>query len=220
MERKPVLYMYYRSSSAARVSIALHYKGIEYEPRPVNLLQNEQLDEAYVSKNPSALVPLLIIDGCELSQSVAILEYLEETRPEVPLLPRDPAQRAHVRAIVGTICCDIQPLQNLRVLKTLPEEQRPEHARSIIARGLSVVEAMLEKTAGQFCVGDEVTFADCCLVPQLINAHRFGVDMGHFPHICAIEANASKLESFNRAHWTKQPGCPTELLSGPIQADS
>ncbi|KAJ2797133.1 Glutathione S-transferase zeta-1 [Coemansia guatemalensis] len=211
MECKPVLYTYYRSSSAARVAIALNYKGIDYEQIPVNLLKNEQLAETYVSKNPSALVPLLVIDGCELSQSVAILEYLEETRPDAPLLPKDPAQRAHVRAIVGAICCDIQPLQNLRVLRTLPEDQRPEHARSVIARGLSVVEAMLEKTAGQFCVGDEVTFADCCLIPQLINAHRYGVDMAHFPHINAIESKTSKLEPFQRAHWTKQPDCPAEL---------
>ncbi|KAJ2078364.1 Glutathione S-transferase zeta-1 [Coemansia sp. RSA 988] len=189
---------------------------IEYEQIPVNLLKNEQVSEAYVSKNPSALVPLLVIDGYELSQSVAILEYLEETRPDVPLLPKDPAQRAHVRAIVGAICCDIQPLQNLRVLKTLPEEKRKEHARSIIARGLSVIEVMLEKTAGRFCVGDEVTFADCCLVPQLINAHRFGVDMAFFPQINAIEAKASTLEPFRRAHWTNQPDCPAELSNRTV----
>ncbi|KAJ1735243.1 hypothetical protein LPJ61_000657 [Coemansia biformis] len=211
MSPKPVLYTYFRSSSAARVRIALHHKGIDYEARPVNLAKGEQLSEAYTSQNPAALVPLIVIDGHEICQSVAILEYIEETRPERPLLPKDPALRAHVRAIVGAICSDIQPLQNLRVLKTLPEDQREEHARTVIAQGLAVVEKMLEATAGAFCVGDKVTLADCCLIPQLVNARRFGVDLCRCPRIQAIEARANALDAFKKAHWTQQPDCPAEL---------
>ncbi|KAJ2452510.1 Glutathione S-transferase zeta-1 [Coemansia sp. RSA 2336] len=208
---KPVLYTYYRSSSAARVRIALNYKGISYEPRPVNLSTGEHLSEPYTSQNPQALVPFMVIDGCEIGQSVAILEYLEETRPDKPLLPKDPAQRAQVRAIMGAICCEIQPLQNLRVLKTLPESQRAAHAQKVIADGLVAVEKMLEKSAGTFCVGDCVTLADCCLIPQLGNAHRFGVDLEPFPHIRRVEANANALPAFKQAHWTQQPDCPPDL---------
>ncbi|KAJ2316929.1 Glutathione S-transferase zeta-1 [Coemansia sp. RSA 2702] len=211
MDAIPVLYTYFRSSSAARVRIALHYKGISYESRPVNLSAGEHLGEDYTRQNPEAQVPFMLIDGNAIGQSIAILEYLEETRPERPLLPRDPAQRAQVRAIVGAICCDIQPLQNLRVLKTLPEDQRAEHARKVIAHGLEIVEKMLEKTAGEFCVGNNVTLADCCLIPQLGNAHRFGVDMSPFPRVCAVEANAGTLDAFRQSHWTQQADCPPEL---------
>ncbi|KAJ2714685.1 Glutathione S-transferase zeta-1 [Coemansia spiralis] len=211
MSQTPVLYTYFRSSSAARVRIALHHKGIAYESRPVNLVRGEQLADAYARLNPASLVPLLVIDGHALAQSVAILEYLEETRPDRPLLPSDPVLRAQVRAIVGAICSDTQPLQNLRVLKTLPEDQRTAHAHYVIARGLAVVEAMLETTAGTFCVGDEVSLADCCLVPQVINARRFGVDISRYPHIQAIDERASALDAFQKAHWSQQPDCPPEL---------
>ncbi|KAJ1855565.1 Glutathione S-transferase zeta-1 [Coemansia sp. RSA 1822] len=211
MDSTPVLYTYFRSSSAARVRIALNLKHIAYEARPINLAAGEHLSEAYTSQNPEALLPYMIIDGNAISQSVAILEYLEETRPEVPLLPKDPAHRAQVRAIVGAICCEIQPLQNLRVLKTLPKDQQAEHAHGVIARGLGVVEKMLEKCAGKFCVGDQVTLADCCLIPQLGNAHRFAVDLSPFPLIQAVEANANSLDAFRQAHWTQQPDCPPEL---------
>ncbi|KAJ2766725.1 Glutathione S-transferase zeta-1 [Coemansia nantahalensis] len=212
MSSKPVLYTYFRSSSAARVRIALNYKGIDFESRPVNLVKGEHLAEEYARQNPASLVPLIVIDGHTLAQSVAILEYLEETRPDKPLLPRDPAARAQVRAIVGAICSDTQPLQNLRVLKTLPEDQRATHAHNVIARGLAVVEKMLEASAGTFCVGDEVSMADCCLIPQVMNARRFGVDLSRYPHIQAIDGRASALEAFQKAHWTQQPDCPAELL--------
>ncbi|KAI8322427.1 glutathione transferase zeta 1, isoform CRA_c [Martensiomyces pterosporus] len=211
MSDKPVLYTYFRSSSAARVRIALNHKGIDYEARPVNLLKGEQLSEEYVKVNPSGMVPYLIIDGHEFCQSVAILEYLEETRTERPLLPKDPVQRAQVRAIVGAICSDTQPLQNLGVLKTLPQEERAGYACRIITKGLAVVERLLEKTAGEFCVGDQVTLADCCLIPQLFNAHRYGVDFDKLPLIRGIEERASKLDAFHRAHWAQQPDCPAEL---------
>ncbi|KAJ2004371.1 Glutathione S-transferase zeta-1 [Coemansia thaxteri] len=208
---KPVLYTYARSTCSARVRIALNLKGIEYEPKPVNLVQGEQFAEAFVALNPSSMVPCLHIDGLQLVQSVAILEYLDESRPHNPLLPSDPQRRAQVRVIVGAICCDIQPLQNLRVLKTLPEDKRAAYARDIIARGLYVVERTLEQTAGLFCVGDEVTMADCCLIPQLWNARRFDVDLAPYPRIRAIEERASALDAFRRAHWSQQPDCPADL---------
>ncbi|KAJ2879575.1 hypothetical protein H4R27_005224 [Coemansia aciculifera] len=213
LERKPVLYTYFRSSASARVRIALNLKGIVYESRPVNLVQGEQRSADYFALNPSGLVPSLEIDGHRLTQSVAILEYLEETRKNRPLLPSDPLQRARVRAIVGAICCDTQPLQNLRVLLELPESERAGHARSVISQGLAVVEKMLEHTAGRFCVGDEVTLADCCLIPQLYNAHRYAVDFAALPRIREIEERAAALDAFHRAHWSQQPDCPTNIRS-------
>ncbi|KAJ1893649.1 hypothetical protein LPJ66_005630 [Kickxella alabastrina] len=212
-QQRPVLYTYFRSSSAARVRIVLNYKGIDYESRAVNILKGEHHSAEYTRLNPGGLVPYLVIDGHEFSQSVAMLEYIEETRPGRRLLPSDPARRAYVRAIVGAICCDIQPLQNLRVLKALPESQKAEHAAKVIGSGLAVVERMLEKTAGLFCVGDEVSLADCCLIPQLYNAHRYAVDLACFPHIRAIEERAGALGAFRRAHWTRQHDCPKELLA-------
>ncbi|KAJ2699584.1 Glutathione S-transferase zeta-1 [Coemansia sp. IMI 203386] len=208
---RPVLYTYFRSSCSARVRIALNLKGIDYEPRAVNLLRDEHHDDAYTSLNPNGLLPLLLINGLALTQSVAIIEYLDERFPQCPLLPRDPALRASVRAIVGVLCCDIQPLQNMRVLRALSEPQRTEHARSVIAAGLAVVETMLEATAGRFCVGDDVTMADCCLAPQLVNARRFGVDLTAMPRIRAVDDAAAGLDAFRRAHWSRQPDCPPEL---------
>lgn len=208
---KPILYTYFRSSSAARVRIALNFKGVDYEPRHINLLKSEQQSAEYLAHSPSGLVPLLVVGNEEIMQSVAILEYLEETYQNKPLLPKDPSKRAQVRAIVGTICSDIQPLQNLRVLRTIPEQERQEYARRIIGQGLAVVEKMLERTAGSFCVGDDVTLADCCLIPQLYNAYRFGVDFSDMPLIRAIDERASELEPFKKAHWTQQPDCPVEL---------
>ncbi|KAJ2822801.1 Glutathione S-transferase zeta-1, partial [Coemansia sp. 'formosensis'] len=166
----------------------------------------------YFALNPSGLVPSLEIDGHRLTQSVAILEYLEETRKNRPLLPADPLLRAHVRAIVGAICSDTQPLQNLRVLLELPEAERAEHARRVISQGLAVVEKMLENTAGRFCVGDDVTLADCCLIPQLYNAHRFAVDFAALPRIREIEERAAALDAFHRAHWSQQPDCPANIV--------
>ncbi|KAJ2162167.1 Glutathione S-transferase zeta-1 [Coemansia sp. RSA 552] len=211
MDSKPALYSYYRSSSAARVRIALSYKGIGYETRPINLVKNEQQAQAYLDQNPGGLVPFIVIDGHAFGQSVAILEYLEETRPEKPLLPKDPVLRARVRSIVGAICSDIQPLQNLRVLKTLPEDQRAEHACRVITQGFAAIEKMLAQAPGRFCVGDEVTLADCCLIPQVINAQRFGVDLARFPRIQAVDQAANALDAFRAAHWSQQPDCPPEL---------
>ncbi|KAJ2786712.1 hypothetical protein GGI15_001290 [Coemansia interrupta] len=210
---RPILYTYFRSSCSARVRIALNYKGIDYDSRAVNLVKGEHTSDDYTELNPGKLLPYLVIDGEGLSQSVAIMEYLDEVYPDKPLLPQDPGQRAKVRAIVNAISCDIQPLQNMRVLLTLPEEQRAEYACKIISTGLAVVERMLEKTAGDFCVGNQVTMADCCLIPQLYNAHRFNVDLSAMPHIRAIEERANALEAFRCAHWSRQPDCPDDLRS-------
>ncbi|KAJ2378050.1 hypothetical protein IW150_001025 [Coemansia sp. RSA 2607] len=216
-QSRPILYTYFRSSCSARVRIALNFKGIEYESRAVNLLKGEQTSNDYIELNPGKLLPYLVIDGNGLSQSVAIMEYLEDAYPDKPLLPEEPSQRAHVRAIVNAISCDIQPLQNMRVLLTQPEEQREEYARKIISTGLAVVEKMLEKTAGDFCVGDQVTMADCCLIPQLYNAHRFNVDFSAMPHIRAIEERANALEPFRCAHWSRQSDCPENLRDSSRQ---
>ncbi|KAJ2747628.1 Glutathione S-transferase zeta-1 [Coemansia sp. BCRC 34301] len=216
MDNRPVLYTYFRSSASARVRIALNLKDIDYEARPVNLVQGEQRSAEYIERNPSRLVPCLEIDGHRLTQSVAILEYLEETRKHRPLLPADPLKRAHVRAIVGAICSDIQPLQNLRVLLELPEAERAGHARKVISQGLAVVEKMLEHTAGRFCVGDDVTLADCCLIPQLYNAHRFGVDFDTLPRIREIEERTATLDAFQRAHWSQQPDCPDVIAQAGL----
>ncbi|KAJ1723422.1 hypothetical protein LPJ53_002232 [Coemansia erecta] len=212
-QSRPILYTYFRSSCSARVRIALSYKNIEYESRAVNLQKGEHTSDDYTELNPGKLLPYLVIDGNGLSQSIAILEYLEEVYPDKPLLPKDPGQRAQVRTIVNAISCDIQPLQNMRVLLALPEEQRAGYARKIISAGLAVVERMLEKTAGDFCVGNHVTMADCCLIPQLYNARRFDVDLSAMPHIRAIEERANALEAFRCAHWSRQPDCPVDLLS-------
>ncbi|KAJ2841197.1 hypothetical protein GGI22_007996, partial [Coemansia erecta] len=151
MHDTPLLYTYYRSSSAARVRIALNYKGIDYESRPVNLLLGEQRSEEYMALNPCGTVPCMVTGAHTICQSTAILEYLEETYPQKPLLPKDPVRRAEVRAIVDSICSGIQPLQNLSILQTLPESERATHARNVITKGLGVVEKLLERTAGRFC---------------------------------------------------------------------
>ncbi|ORX67814.1 Maleylacetoacetate isomerase [Linderina pennispora] len=210
-DTKPILYSYYRSSCSARVRIALNLKGIAYEMRPINLVKGEQQSPEYKALNPGGFVPYLIADGHGIPQSVAILEYLEEVYPETPLLPKDAHQRAQVRALMGVICADTQPLQNLKILKTKPESERAAYAVQIIEDGLAVADKMLESTSGKYCLGDEVTLADCCLIPQLYNAHRFGVDMDKFPNVKRIELNTAKLDAFVDAHWQSQPDCPEEL---------
>eukprot|EP00667_Euglena_gracilis_P014579 EG_transcript_15105 len=194
----PVLYSYWRSSSAWRVRIALAWKAIPYETRAVNLLWGEQGSEAYLRLNPSGRVPALHIDGVCLTQSLAIIEYLEETRPQRPLLPRDAAQRAVVRALALEIVADIQPLQNTAVLRhrsAVPAEQA-QWAAHWIDQGLRRLEATLATTAGRYCVGDVVTLADVMLVPQLYNAHRFGVDVAPYPTVRRVGEALAELPEF------------------------
>lgn len=211
------LYTYFRSSAAYRVRIALNLKGIDYDSIPVHLLQDggQQLLPAYRAVNPSALVPALDDDGAILTQSLAMLEYLEETRPAVPLLPTDALGRARVRALALAIACDAHPLTNLRVLKYLKntlglsDEAKQEWYRHWMAEGLAAVEALLAQGdpagTGLFCHGDSPTMADCCLVPQVFNAQRFAIDLAPYPRVARIHAHCAGLPAFAAAHPSRQP---------------
>ena len=205
------LYTYFRSSCSARVRIALNWKNIEYSPKFVNLLHHEQNAPDFI--NPNHRVPVLVLpDGTTtITQSIAILEYLEEMHPEKPLLPKDALLRAQVREIVNLISCDIQPIQNLGVLRTFPQHERNAWGQKWVERGFDALEVMLAKTAGEYCVGDQVTLADVCLVPQVVNAMRFNVDITKYPMISAIYANLVKLDAFEQAAWYNQPDCPQDL---------
>jgi maleylacetoacetate isomerase len=185
-----ILYSYWRSSCSWRVRLALAAKGIKYEYKPIDLLKGEQSASSYTEINPLKEIPSLLIDGHVLGQSVAILEYINETRPDFPLLPKDPAGRAKVRQIVESIAGDTQPIQNQRVLKKVAEiageEQKAVWAKHWIQNGFEGVERILAKSAGKYSYGDEFTLADCCLIPQVYNAYRFGVDMSQFPTILRV----------------------------------
>lgn len=209
------LYGYFRSSAAYRVRIALNLKGLPYETVPVHLLKDggQQFAHDYLSLNPTALVPTLLDGDMVIGQSMAIMEYLEETHPSPALLPADAQGRARVRAIAQTIACDIHPLNNLRVLKYLKhdmkvgEQDKDTWYRHWISVGLTGVEAMLAGNAGtgRFCHGDQPTLADLCLVPQLFNARRFGCDESAFPTIVRIDAACAELEAFRLAAPEQQP---------------
>ncbi|USX16276.1 maleylacetoacetate isomerase [Oxalobacteraceae bacterium OTU3CAMAD1] len=210
------LYTYFRSSAAYRVRIALNLKGLAYEAQPVHLLRDggQHLAEAYRAVNPSALLPTLEDDdGAVIGQSLAILEYLEETRPQTPLLPADPAGRARVRALALTVVADTHPLGNLRVLKYikgemgLTEEVKLEWHRHWLRSGLATLEALLAGDArtGVYSHGDTPTLADCCLVPQVFNAQRFEVDTAPYPTVMRISAACAALPAFQQAHPAQQP---------------
>jgi maleylpyruvate isomerase len=209
------LYTYFRSSAAYRVRIALNLKELAYEALPVHLLRNggEQLTDAYRAVNPAMLLPTLEDDGNIIGQSLAIIEYLEETRPQTPLLPSDAAGRARVRALALTVAADTHPLGNLRVLKYLKgemavsEEVKLEWQQHWLRTGMATLEAYLANDAhtGRFCHGDTPTLADCCLVPQVFSAQRFGVDLAPYPTIMRIHANCAALPAFQQAHPSQQP---------------
>ncbi|XP_065833531.1 maleylacetoacetate isomerase-like [Oscarella lobularis] len=211
---KPILYSYFRSSCSWRVRIALNLKEIDYEYRPIHLLKNggEQHSDEYMALNPSRTVPLLRIDDHNLAQSLAIIEYLDETRPNPALLPRDNAyNRAVVRRISDMIASDIQPIQNLRVLSYVGDEKKMEWGRHWIDAGFQSLEALLKETSGAYCVGDQITMADICLIPQIANAKRFKVDLSKFPVICRIDETLSTHKAFQAAHPFRQPDCPDDL---------
>jgi maleylpyruvate isomerase len=209
------LYTYFRSSAAYRVRIALNLKALPYQAIPLHLLKNggEQLQPAYRAINPSGLLPALDDGGGIITQSLAMLEYLEEVYPQAALLPADPGGRARVRALALTVACDIHPLGNLRVLKYLSatlavsEEARLEWSRHWITEGFAALEALLAKSTetGRFCHGEHPTIADCCLVPQVFNARRVGCDMAPYPTIVAIDAACTALPAFIAAHPSQQP---------------
>ena len=195
------LHGYFRSSAAYRVRIALNLKGLAAEHLPHHLRKGEQSEPAYLALNPQGLVPTLEKSGAVLTQSLAIIEWLDETHPSPPLLPRDPLRRAKVRAFALAIACDIHPVQNLKVLARLrqlglPEQQVTEWAAWVNREGLAACEALIKGEKGPFCFGDKPTIADLCLVPQLANARRFGVDVGAFPRLLEAEAAAKEMKAF------------------------
>jgi len=206
------LYTYFRSSAAFRVRIALNLKGVAYDPAFVHLPKGEHRRPEYAAVDPQALLPTLVDGGRVLSQSLAIIEYLEETRPEPPLLPSDAAGRARVRSLSLLVACEIHPLNNLRTLQHLKralgqsEEQINAWYRHWIADGFAKLEADLGRGGtGRFCHGDSPTMADCCLVPQVFNAKRYSADLGPYPTLMRIFDACMKLEAFDRAQPSKQP---------------
>lgn len=208
---KLALYSYFRSSSAWRIRIVLAIKGLDYEYKTINLLKKEQISDSYLALNPMGQVPALESEGQILTQSASIFEYLEEAFPDKPLLPKDKLKRAKVREISEVIVSGIQPVQNLSLLQKLPEDQRKQWAHDAIARGFTAVEALLKTSSAKYCVGDDLSWADCCLIPQIFNAKRFSVDMSKFPTISRIAENLEVLEPFKESHPTRQPDCPDEL---------
>lgn len=207
-----VLYDYWRSTASYRVRIALHLKGLAFRQVPVHLVQDggQQHSDAHRARNPAAAVPVLEDGPVRVRQSLAICEYLEETRPEPALLPADPAARAHVRELALLVACDIHPLNNLRVMQELGRrhgvegEARAEWMHHWMAQGFDAFEAMLEG-GGDFCHGGAPTLADACLVPQLYNAHRFGLDLAQWPRLRRIEAACMALAAFQAARPENQP---------------
>lgn len=203
---RPLLHDYFRSSAAYRVRIALNLKGVAYDSASVDLRAGDQKSDTYRQRNPQGFVPMLEIDGQRLTQSLAVIAYLEATRPEPPLLPADPAEQAHVRAMALLIACDIHPLNNLRVLRYLQHELgQDEPARDAwyahwITQGLAALEALAAPRAGRFLFGDSPGLADICLVPQLYNARRFDVPLDAYPTLLRAEAEANTLDAFIAAH--------------------
>lgn len=212
------LYSYFRSSASYRVRIALNLKGLPYETVPIHLLKNggEQFAPEYLKLNPDAVVPALVDDDASasaLTQSLAIIEYLEEVHPEPALLPENPVDRAFVRSIALTIACEIHPLNNLRVLRYLMrelnvgEEDKNAWYRHWCEHGLASIETMLaqNKGTGAFCYGDTPGLADCFLVPQIANAQRLNCDLSGMPTIMHINDACLALDAFVNASPTKQP---------------
>ena len=207
------LYGYFRSSAAFRVRIALNLKGLAYEPRFVHLARGEHRRPEYGALNPQGLVPALEDDGSLLTQSLAIIEYLEEKHPDPPLLPEDLLGRARVRSLALLVACEIHPLNNLRALQYLVKELgHSEQDRNMwyqhwIHDGMAKLEADLIRGAGagRFCHGDRPGMADCCLVPQVFNARRFDCDLSHAPTVLRIFDECMKLDAFQRAQPSRQP---------------
>jgi maleylacetoacetate isomerase len=202
---KLVLYDYWRSSASYRVRIALNLKHAEHERVAVNLLESEQLDETYRARNPQGLVPMLEADGERLTQSLAIISWLDAHFPDPPLAPPDSGDRAHVLALALTIAADIHPLNNLRVLKRLTklgvaQEARDDWYRHWVRLGFDALEALAAPRAGRFLFGDAVTLADICLVPQIYNARRFALPLDPWPTLVRADAEAAALDAFAAAH--------------------
>ncbi|KAF1691598.1 maleylacetoacetate isomerase [Pseudoxanthomonas koreensis] len=214
------LYSYWRSSAAYRVRIALALKGLAYETVPVHLLKDGGRQHAadYIALNPQQLVPLLLHGRRAVRQSLAIMEYLEEVWPEAgtPLLPDTARERGRVRSLALLVACDIHPLNNLRVLQffegqwNVPQAERDEWVRHWIVDGLAAFEALVaeDPATGTFCHGNVPGLADCCLVPQLFNARRFGLDVAQWPTLARIEQACLALPAFRIAAPEAQPDAP------------
>lgn len=207
------LYNYFRSSASYRVRIALALKGLDYEYKPVHLVKREQLAESYAAVSASRLVPLLRDGDATLTQSMAIIEYLDETHPEPPLLPKDALGRARVRALAQDMACEIHPLNNLRVLRYLvhdlkvSEDDKNRWYHHWVETGLEVVERQMAEhpATGRFCHGDLPGLADCVLVPQIFNAQRFGCRLDHVPTVMRVYEACMQLDAFDK---TQPAACP------------
>ena len=207
------LYGYFRSSAAFRVRIALNLKGLDYEGAFIHLRRGDQRGPEFRAVNPQGLVPALEIEGERLIQSLPIIEYLDETHPEPPLLPREAAARARVRALAAIVACDIHPLNNLRVLRYLTRQLGHDQAavetwyNHWIAEGFGALEALLagDGRTGAFCHGDRPGLADIALVPQVVNAERYRLDLSPYPTITRIFERCMKLDAFAAAHPARQP---------------
>ena len=207
------LYNYFRSSASFRVRIALALKGLSYDYVPVHLVRGEQLKPPFSDKTPAALVPLLVDGDRQLTQSMAIIEYLDETHPEPPLLPGDAFARARIRALALDVACEIHPLDNLRVLRYLvhdlkvSEDDKNRWYRHWVETGLEAVERQLagNPATGRYCHGDTPTLADCVLVPQIFNAQRMECRLDHVPTVMRVFDQCMKLDSFAK---TQPSACP------------
>jgi maleylacetoacetate isomerase len=203
---RPVLFDYHRSSAAYRVRIALNLKRVDYESVPIDLAGGEQKEAEYRARNPQGFVPMLEAEGLRITQSLAIIDYLDATRPEPRLVPKDAADRAHVLALALVVACDIHPLNNLRVLKHLvgplgqDEEAKNAWIATWIGQGFAALEAMAAERAGRFLFGNAPSLADICLVPQMYNARRFGVPLDDYPLLVRADAEAAADEAFAAAH--------------------
>ena len=206
-----ILYGYWRSSATYRTRIALNLKGVSYRTVDVHLLKDEQTRPEHLARHPSGRVPVLEIDGHRIGQSMAMIDYLDETRPDPPLLPRDPCLRAHVRDLKDQIVADIHPLNNTSVLARLRSHFGADDTAIAswyehwIVRGFEVLEQMLPST-GDYCLGDAVTLADIVLVPQVANARRYPqIDLTQFPNVVRIDAAVKRLKAFHDAAPEQQP---------------